>query len=131
MQTAFFKHYSEVPKDVWPFKFFSPKEIACKGTGELLIDFYALGCLDFFRKLCESPVILNSAYRSEKHNKAVGGSPNSQHVQGKAFDVRITATLTREKIHRCAKAAGFMAFGDYAHFVHIDVRDKPAYWDYR
>lgn len=87
--------------------------------------------LEAFREHVGVPVTINSAFRSEQHNKAVGGSPNSQHRHGIAFDIRITSKLTREKIHWSAKAVGFKAFGDYNTFVHVDDRDTPAYWDHR
>lgn len=122
-------HYTEVKDWHWPN--FTPKEIACKGTGLILVDPYSMDCLQFFRKIVGVPVIINSAYRSEAHNKAVGGAKNSQHRLGKAFDIRITDSLPREKIHRAAKAAGFNGFGNYNTFVHIDTRDSHAYWDER
>lgn len=131
MPTSFYKHYSGVNPAHWQWPNFTPKEIACKGTGELLVDFASMDALQDFRGFVGVPVTINSAYRSEKHNKAVGGSPNSQHRLGKAFDIRITKSLTRDMIHKGAKKAGFNGFGDYLSFVHIDTRDAPAYWDYR
>ena len=35
------------------------------------------------------PVLINSAYRSQKVNRAVGGSATSQHLRGEAADVEI------------------------------------------
>lgn len=129
--TASYKHYSQVNALHWYWPNFTPKEIACKGTGELYIDFKAMDSLQKFRYFAKAPVIINSAYRSEKHNKAIGGSPKSQHLLGKAFDIRITKDLDRATIHKAAKAAGFKGIGDYKTFVHIDTRDNPAYWDNR
>ncbi len=37
----------------------------------------------------EDPIIINSAFRSEKVNKAVGGSPTSNHLTGCAVDIRV------------------------------------------
>lgn len=121
-------HYTEVKNWRWPS--FTPQEIACKGDGKILINEQALDCLQKFRDLVGGPVVLNSAYRSVQYNKQVGGAPNSQHMQGKAFDIKITSTLTRERIHSLAKKVGFTGFGDYNTFVHIDI--GPArYWDLR
>lgn len=122
-------HYTKVKDWRWPN--FTPKEIACRGTGLILIDPYSMDCLQFFRKIVSVPVIINSAYRSEAHNRAVGGAKNSQHRLGKAFDIRITDALSREQIHKAAKAAGFKGIGDYQNFVHCDTRNTPAYWDER
>lgn len=126
-----YRHFKDVKPQEWQWPNFSPSEIACKGTGELLVHPASLDCLQKFRYFAKTAVVINSAYRSEKHNKAVGGSPNSQHRLGRAFDIRITASLPREKIHELARKAGFKAFGDYATFVHIDTRENAAYWDNR
>lgn len=123
-----YAHYSQVKNWRWPN--FTPAEIACKGTGEILVNEEALDRLQFFRKVLGLPVLINSAYRSERHNQAVGGAPKSKHRQGIAFDIRITPALTRELIHKGAKVAGFGGIGDYDGFVHIDT--GPArYWDLR
>ena len=34
-----------------------------------------------------APIIVNSGYRSQQVNKAVGGVPSSQHVRGEAVDI--------------------------------------------
>lgn len=125
-----YKHHSEVPASVWRWPNFTPAEVACKGTGELLVNEEALDALQKFRDDVARPVILNSAYRSQKHNAAVGGSPTSQHRLGKAFDVRITDRLTRSVIHAAARAAGFRGVGDYDTFVHLDI-GPSRYWDNR
>ena len=38
----------------------------------------------------ETPIIINSGYRSEAVNKAVGGAPNSNHLTGCAVDIHVT-----------------------------------------
>ena len=39
--------------------------------------------------LCEEPIIINSGYRSEAVNKAVGGVANSNHLTGCAVDIHV------------------------------------------
>ena len=121
-------HYTEVKDWRWPN--FTPKEIACKGDGKIIVHERALDCLQKFRNIVGGPVILNSAYRSAEYNKRVGGAPASQHLLGKAFDIQITKELTRERIHTLAKQAGFTGFGDYNTFVHIDIGPSRT-WDLR
>lgn len=41
------------------------------------------------------PIIITSGYRSPELNAAVGGVPNSYHIQGKACDIRITGEAFR------------------------------------
>lgn len=45
--------------------------------------------LEPLRNLLEKPIIINSGFRSVQVNKAVGGVPNSQHLQGLAADIRV------------------------------------------
>ena len=37
----------------------------------------------------EEPIVINSGYRSEAVNKAIGGVPNSNHLTGCAVDIRV------------------------------------------
>jgi uncharacterized protein YcbK (DUF882 family) len=121
-------HYSEITE--WPWKNFTPKEISCKGSGLILVDPYSMDCLQKMRIFIRKPLIINSAYRSPEHNKAIGGSPKSQHVLGKAFDIRITPDVSRETISRYARLSGFKGIGDYNTFVHVDTGPQR-YWDLR
>ncbi len=38
----------------------------------------------------ETPIIINSGYRSSQVNKAVGGAPNSNHLTGCAVDIHVS-----------------------------------------
>ena len=121
-------HYTEITD--WPYKYFTPKEIACKGTGMIVVDHDALSKLDEFRERGDVPFSPNSAYRSESHNAAVGGAKNSYHRKGVAFDIPIKGAMTRNAIKTLAKQVGFTGIGDYNTFVHIDT-GTPRYWDKR
>ncbi len=125
-----FKHYTDVPPTAWKWPHFKPSEIACRDNGELLINADALDRLEVFRKVVGVPFTPNSAYRSAVYNKLIGGSPNSMHLQGRAFDVPIKPGMTREQIHAAARQAGFTGFGDYNTFVHIDTGPART-WDNR
>ena len=123
-------HYTLVDERDWKWKYFTPKELACKGTGLILIDFEAIDKLEEFRDILRVPFTPNSAYRSEAHNKAVGGAKNSMHRLGRAFDIPIKKGMARDKIHIIAEHVGFTGFGDYDTFVHIDT-GAERYWDMR
>ena len=118
-----YKNWQEVPRnwDTWPFKYFDPQEIACKGTGELLIDLNAISILDNLRSIIGSPLALNSAYRSKYWNAKCGGSPRSCHLTGKAFDLRL-GSHDKTQLIDAAKQAGFTGFGvNYRTFLHVDT----------
>ena len=125
----FYARWQDVPADAWRWPHFKPSEIACKGDGSLLVDEDALDRLEEVRQRIGKPLYLNSAYRSAAHNKAVGGSPTSQHLKGKAFDVRLQG-ITRTELLKAAKAAGFTGFGQYDSFVHLDTGPART-WDKR
>lgn len=124
---------------VWRWKNFHPSEIACKQHsvrglcgcgGKLVIDQEALTKLQKLRDLAGCVVHVNSAYRCAVHNRNVGGAPNSEHPNGRAFDLRITGDLTRAKIHKLANEVGFRGIGDYDNFVHVDT-GRVRSWDNR
>lgn len=120
--STLFAHYNDVPKLAWPCEFFTPKEIACRGTGELLVNNAALVALDQLRRVVDEPLVVSSAYRSAIHNARVGGEPLSCHRLGIAFD--IVLTFERDKLLDAARALGFNGFGAYKTFTHIDMGRK-------
>ena len=123
----FFEHYSQVPKDYWRWPNFTPKEIACKGTGKLLVDERSMDMLQELRYGLNTPLNINSGYRSPEHNKRVGGARNSFHTRGMAFDVRNGRHKVDELV-RLARAIGFRGIGYYRSFTHIDTRNYDAEW---
>ena len=112
---------------------FSKKEFACKcGCGTCKPAPALIEKLEKFRELCGGePMHINSAHRCAKHNKASGGSPHSQHLLGKAADVRKIPGMSIDKMAHLAEQAGFNGIGKYRSFVHVDVRDTKARWDNR
>lgn len=59
---------------------FSRKELACKGTGKVLMDIRFARALPWLRGLWGKPLIVNSCCRTPDHNAAVGGHPRSLHL---------------------------------------------------
>lgn len=79
----------------------------------------------------ETPLIINSGYRNESHNKAEGGAKNSQHLYGTAVDLRLPKGLTIDEFADLGEAVGFDGIGKYNGRVHFDVRGYKARWDTR
>lgn len=53
------------------------------------IELLVVRLLDPIREFVAEPIYVNSGYRSQELNKAVGGVYNSQHRKGQAADIRI------------------------------------------
>ena len=119
---TFYTHWRDVPKDAWRWGNFSPAEIACRGTGKLLVNEAALDTLQALRVRLGKPLIVLSAYRSPEHNRAVGGAKASKHMKGIAFDIAM-ANHDPEAFEAAARAIGFQGFGFYPRsgFIHIDL----------
>jgi zinc D-Ala-D-Ala carboxypeptidase len=129
MTKKLYSHWHDVPVHTWHWPSFSPEEIACRGTGEILVDTEALDKLQALRNKLGRPMILNSAYRSLKHNRAVGGATASKHMEGIAFDCRMENHNPQEYM-AAARSVGFNGIGEYPTlgFCHIDARKTPANW---
>ena len=121
--------WKDYPKSEWRWPDFSPQEMACRGTGRLLIVPEAMDKLQSLRIKLGRPMIVNSAYRSPEHNKAVGGAPASKHMLGIAFDVRMD-NHDPDTYIAAALAVGFRGIGTYPkqNFVHVDARTERASW---
>ena len=122
MPKTFHAHWRDADLSRWCWPNFSPAEIACRGTGKLLIDEEALDRLQALRDALGKPLIVRSAYRSPEHNRAVGGAVASRHLDGAAFDSAM-ANHDPEAFEAEARAVGFRGFGFYprSEFMHIDT----------
>lgn len=92
--------------------------------------------LQVLRDFVGFPIYINSAYRSLSHNKKVGGSPNSQHLLGKAADIQMPShspEQVKEFIEKLISEGKMQqgGIGLYDWGVHYDVRGYKARWDYR
>jgi uncharacterized protein YcbK (DUF882 family) len=77
----------------------------------------------------------NSAYRCPKHNTIIGGVKTSQHLKGKAADIKIkgiepseVADLVEDLMKTEAITKG--GVGRYNSFTHVDIRGTNARWDF-
>jgi len=120
--THFYDHFSDVPASDWRWPDFSPAEIAYRGTGKLKLHPKALDTLQALRDRLGKPLIVNSAYRSPEHNRAIGGAPRSMHMDGTAFDISM-ANHDPAAFEAAAREVGFLGFGFYPRsgFIHVDL----------
>tara|TARA_R110000803_G_scaffold123551_3_gene191461 strand:+ start:1158 stop:1484 length:327 start_codon:yes stop_codon:yes gene_type:complete len=76
---------------------------------------------------------LTNAYRCKEHNADVGGSSDSQHLKGKAADIKsktITPTKMAIIVDDLMKIEKFKlgGIGIYNTFTHLDIRGYRARW---
>ncbi len=113
-------------------KHFKVKEFACKHCGEIKIDINLLVKLEELRRaIGNRPIIINSGYRCSTHNRNVGGAKKSQHLYGKAADIRVPnmSPRTLEKFADTIFYNGGVGMGG-ATIVHVDTRGYKARWRY-
>ena len=107
---------------------FKVREFACKdGNDKVLIDLELLSLLQLVRDIMGEPFYINSGYRTEKHNRKVGGAPNSFHLYGRAFDVGCSDL--RRFAWLCNRI-GVRGILHYSTFTHIDSRDTIYHANY-
>ena len=71
--------------------------------------------------------VITSAWRSPAHNRAVGGVPNSYHLQGRAIDIARKRGVTHRQIDAALRSAGYNLIesldeGDHSHFAFGPVK---------
>lgn len=120
----------------WRWPNFSPEELACKCNkyckGEYVHNPNFLDRLQALRVRWGAPLVLNSGHRCPKHNKAVGGAKNSQHLDV-AGDIRTADydLAERRLLYAEATNVGFTGIGRAKTFLHVDLRPGPlTEWGY-
>lgn len=112
-------------------KNFTVKEFACSdGTDTVFISLALVNLLQKIRDHFGKAVIINSAYRTEAHNKSIGGATYSQHKYGLAADIHINGVTPKEiaaYIETLLPSSG--GIGIYKNFCHVDVRRVKSRWN--
>lgn len=119
-------------------KNFSKSEFDSKDGSEMPEDVLTnikklAGYLQILRDNLGKKIQVNSGYRSEPHNKKVGGKPKSKHILGIAADIVVedkTPKQVFELIELLIKEGKLPEGGlkAYKTFTHYDIRGKKARW---
>lgn len=109
---------------------FHRTEFACKcGCGFDTVDVDTLDVLEAVRTHFNAPVIINSGCRCPDHNRRVGGASSSQHVLGRAADIRVQGVDPGDVYSWLATHYPSASLGRYKTFTHVDTRSNgPARW---
>lgn len=112
---------------------FSLEEFSCPCCGFNNVQHELVRALQDLRDRLHLPVRVHSGCRCPKHNKAVGGAHNSNHLHGAAADISVEAVPTMRVLAVAELVKPFKGFGYSAEYLHVDVDgDRPArtYWLY-
>ena len=93
-----------------------------------------LRIVDALRGHLGKPCRILSSYRSPEYNRAVGGAPQSQHLQFNALDITFDGVRSGivyavlQAWRKEGKFTGGLGFYPSSGFVHIDTRGSNATW---
>jgi len=122
----------------WPLYYFAPKEVACKSSGEILIDLQFGAFMDALRKHLDKPLAVSSWYRTPEHNLRVSTSGSKgPHTTGAAADLKVHGADAL-KVVQFALQQGVQRIGVQQRskhpspYIHLDMsrNNPPAIWSY-
>lgn len=116
---------------------FKVRELRCRdGTDTVMVDETLTVVLQCIREHFGKPVAITSGYRTAAHNAAVGGAKSSQHLLGRAADIRVQG-MSVEDVAAYAESLmpDWGGVGRYpvkagraTGWVHVDTRADKARW---
>jgi zinc D-Ala-D-Ala carboxypeptidase len=109
------------------------QRFACKCCGKNWIDPRLVELVRRLEERIGQRLKINSGYRCEAHNAAVGGSETSSHLKGLAVDVAVDGSRQRYQIIHAAIQEEIHRIGIGRSFIHMDIdrsKDPMVVWLY-
>jgi len=100
--------------------YFSAKEQSCNCCEGGSLDERFLERLNRARRIADIPFKVNRAFSCVTHNRKIGGSPTSSHLDGLAVDIHCTSSIKRFIIMDALIKSGITRIGVYDNFIHAD-----------
>lgn len=103
-----------------------------QGSGQMMSK-KLLEMMDQVREIYGKPINITSGYRTEAHNRSVGGVPSSSHLKGLAVDIACIASSDRYKLINALIKIGFNRIGVAKSFIHADIdpdKSPNVIWTY-
>lgn len=116
---------------------FRVKEFAARRVGgRALVDHSRISStlverLQELRERVDRGITITSGYRYPALNLDVGGASASQHMAGRAVDIKATGMRPLELAEEALAVLGAdIGIGLGANIIHVDLRESPASWTY-
>jgi uncharacterized protein YcbK (DUF882 family) len=85
--------------------------------------------LEALRAKCgNNKMYITSGYRCSSYNAAVGGASSSQHLYGKAADIKVSGVSSSTVANKAESIFANGGLGRYSSFTHVDIRGYKARW---
>lgn len=116
---------------------FKVRELRCRdGSDTVMVDETLTVVLQCIREHFGKAVTITSGYRTAAHNAAVGGAKSSQHLLGRAADIRVqgvsvenVAAYTESLMPDWGGVGRYpVKAGRATGWVHVDTRAEKARW---
>jgi hypothetical protein len=105
---------------------FSRREFRCADCALDTINASLVHRLEQARQLYGKPLVITSGIRCAKHNKAVGGLPDSAHLNGLAADILCRSSATRYQLLMAFLTVAFPRIEIAPEHIHVDIdQSKP------
>lgn len=106
-------------------RYISESEVACPCCGSIVYDQLFVDRIQIIRDALGIPFHYSSFYRCRDYNDSLAnGSPRSQHLLGKACDIKMVGFNSHLAWNLVRLAMTFsLSVGIYSEHIHLDLRD--------